>query len=80
MSDAITTRPWNGRCWTTGRTMDEFAESFEFGSQYRDEHGDWPEWMTRAAVAICRSYGIKGICDPAYIANVIHGEMLGVRQ
>jgi hypothetical protein len=71
---AIDSRPWPGKDATTQRTMDEFRESLEGGPQ----HGDWPEWLTRAAVSICRAYGIKGICDPAYIANVINNERLGI--
>ena len=27
-----------------------------------------------ASIRICRAYGIHGICDPAYIANVIDAE------
>jgi hypothetical protein len=76
---AITDRPWRGKCATTGWTMDDFRERLAYGSQYDEP---WPEWVTRAAVAIVRSYGssITGWCDPAYIANVIHGRYLGVEQ
>lgn len=30
-----------------------------------------PEDIKHAAMHICNAYGIKGICDPMYIANVI---------
>lgn len=30
-----------------------------------------PEGIRTAAEHICGSYGIRGICDPMYIANVI---------
>jgi hypothetical protein len=30
-----------------------------------------PEWMKQAAEHICKSFGIKGQADPAFIANVI---------
>jgi hypothetical protein len=32
---------------------------------------DVPEDIKRLATRICESYGIKGVCDPMYIANVI---------
>jgi hypothetical protein len=33
-----------------------------------------PEDLRTAATRICRAYGIKGICDPMYVANVIANE------
>lgn len=69
----VTDRPWRGPDATTGRTVDDFRDSFDVPPQYA---ADWPEWVTRAAVSICRSYGIRGVSDPAYIANVIMGEQL----
>ena len=39
-----------------------------------------PEWAQQAAISICRSYGIKGICDPAYIANVIWATKLSTPE
>lgn len=30
-----------------------------------------PEKIKTASIAICRSCGIRGICDPMYIANII---------
>jgi len=36
---------------------------------------DCPADLKRAATRICRSYGINGICDPVYIANVIAVEI-----
>lgn len=30
-----------------------------------------PDGIKTASIAICRSYGIRGICDPMYIANTI---------
>lgn len=32
---------------------------------------DVPKDIKRLATRICESYGIKGICDPMYIANII---------
>ena len=60
-------RPWKGRCATSGLTMDEYAE--------RLAGVDAPDWACRAAVAICRSYGIRGWADPGYIANTIMREV-----
>ena len=31
----------------------------------------YPEWLKKAVIHICDSYGIYGQADPAYIANVI---------
>jgi hypothetical protein len=72
LQSPVDQRPWNGPCATTGHTMDEFAEYL--GDQ--DQHGNpWDPRVTRSAVSICRRYGIRGICDPAYIANVITNEL-----
>lgn len=37
---------------------------------------DVPAAIKRAAERITRSYGITGIADPGYIANVIHTEIM----
>ena len=34
-----------------------------------------PENLKRLSARLCRSYGIKGICDPMYIANIIALEL-----
>ena len=34
-----------------------------------------PKDIRKAAERICRAYGISGICDPGYIANVIAVEL-----
>ena len=34
-----------------------------------------PKGLKVLATRICRAYGIRGICDPAYIANVIAFEL-----
>ena len=34
-----------------------------------------PEDLRRLSERLCRSYGIRGICDPGYIANVIAKEL-----
>lgn len=34
-----------------------------------------PIKIKRAAIRICESYGIRGLCDPAYIANIIALEL-----
>lgn len=36
---------------------------------------DVPEDIKRLSRRLCQSYGIKGICDPMYIANVIAMEL-----
>lgn len=33
-----------------------------------------PDDIKNAALRICQAYGIRGICDPMYIANVIAKE------
>lgn len=30
-----------------------------------------PDDIREAAISVCRAYGIRGICDPMYIANTI---------
>jgi hypothetical protein len=34
-----------------------------------------PEDIKRLSIRLCRAYGIRGICDPMYIANVIAFEL-----
>lgn len=34
-----------------------------------------PDDLKRLSTRICRSYGIRGLCDPMYIANVIAVEL-----
>lgn len=34
-----------------------------------------PIALKRLAIRICRSYGIRGVCDPMYIANVAAMEL-----
>jgi len=34
-----------------------------------------PDDIRRLSERLCRSYGINGICDPMYIANVIAAEL-----
>lgn len=36
---------------------------------------DIPENIKRLSIRLCRSYGIRGICDPMYIANLIALEL-----
>ena len=36
---------------------------------------DVPPDLKKLAIRICRSYGINGICDPQYIANIIALEL-----
>ena len=30
-----------------------------------------PDEIKRVSIQICNSYGIRGICDPVYISNII---------
>ena len=58
-------RPYKGPDAITGYTMSEFIE-------FVDSDGvTASDFAKAAAIRICRSYGIRGICDPGYIANVI---------
>lgn len=34
-----------------------------------------PADLKRLAIRLCRSYGIGGICDPMYVANIIAFEL-----
>lgn len=36
---------------------------------------DVPAYIKNASERICHAYGIRGVCDPAYIANVINAEL-----
>jgi hypothetical protein len=58
-------RPYMGKDAVTGLTMDEFIARVDAPGV------DAPDDAKRAAISICRSYGITGLCDPGYIANVI---------
>ncbi len=63
----IIPEPWTGKDILTGFTAIELAH-------YANESDALP-FAKAAAIRICRSYAIKGICDPAYIANVIQAEL-----
>ena len=52
---------------------DFFAEAFT--NQIPREPYQLPENLKRLATRICRSYGIRGVCDPMYIANVAAVEL-----
>lgn len=53
---------------TIAQKQDEFfAEAFK-GSNVPDD-------IRRLSERLCVSYGIRGICDPMYIANVIAREL-----
>ena len=63
----IIPEPWAGKDVLTGFTAAELAH-------YVNE-SDALLFAKAAAIRICRSYAIRGICDPAYIANVIQAEL-----
>src|SRR5690554_3933054 len=42
----------------------------EFYNEAFGEH-DIPQNLKDASISICNTFNIKGICDPAYIVNVI---------
>lgn len=46
-----------------------FAEAFT--NPVTRQPYDVPADIRRLAERICRSYGIRGICDPMYLANII---------
>lgn len=48
-------------------TEEFFKEAFK-GSEV-------PKDIKRLSERLCRSYGIRGICDPVYIANIIALEL-----
>ena len=39
------------------------------------ENTKHPEELKKACERICDTYGISGVCDPAYIGNVIAKEL-----
>ena len=58
----------------------------EWSNEINKQDKDWfdrcfetqtntPPNLRRLAERLCRSYGIRGLCDPAYIANVIAVEL-----
>lgn len=51
---------------------DHFAEAFT--NPITRQPYDPPADIRRAAERICQAYGIRGVCDPMYIANVIARE------
>lgn len=62
----VTDRPWPGKCATTGKTMEQFFNDLKDSPAY--------DHQCRAAVSICRAYGIRGCADPGYIVNVMRAE------
>ncbi len=50
-----------------------FAEAFTHPVT-RDPY-QVPPALKQVATRLCRSYGIRGVCDPMYIANVIAVEL-----
>ena len=52
---------------------DFFAEAFTH--PITREPYQVPADLKRLATRLCRSYGIRGVCDPMYIANVIAVEL-----
>lgn len=52
---------------------DFFAEAFT--NPVTRQPYQVPEDIKKLSIRICQSYGINGICDPMYIANVIAFEM-----
>lgn len=54
------------KCATTGLSADEIVN--------RVDCADAPDWAKAAAIRICRSYGISGLCDFAYVSNTIRAE------
>lgn len=53
-----------------GRTQEAFFNE-AFTNPVTGERYKVPPDIAEAAVRICQSYGINGICDPMYICNVI---------
>ena len=63
--NALFDRPYRGNDCITNFTMKEFVEMVDSDGVLADD------FAKEAAISICRSYGIHGICDAGYIANVI---------
>lgn len=57
------------------RAKDEAFFKEAFTSSMTGQPYQVPENIKRLATRLCRSYGIHGICDPMYIANVIAFEL-----
>lgn len=50
----------------------------DFTPHFTDSKGEphhIPENLKKAVIRICQSYGLTGLCDPMYIANVIAVEL-----
>ena len=63
----IVERPWKGPDAITGITMDDLVS--------RVNEAKARDGAKAAAISICRSFNIRGLCDPAYIANVIESAL-----
>lgn len=57
------------------RTNDEAFFKEAFTDPITRQTCALPPTIKQAATRICRAYGIRGICDPMYIANVIAFEL-----
>jgi hypothetical protein len=66
--NALIERMWGGPDAITGKTADQFILEASAAENA-------PDFAKAAAISICRAYGICGICDPAYIANIINREI-----
>lgn len=66
-TEPLVHRPWKGPCATTGLTLQEFIDRLDGVSAGPP--------AKRAAIRICRAFGIVGWADPGYIANVIQDEL-----
>lgn len=62
---------------TTKRLKQADKQFFDeaFTNPVTREAYEVPEDIKRLSMRVCRSYGIRGICDPMYIANVIAFEL-----
>jgi hypothetical protein len=59
------------------RAIEARGEVVSWGAVLRD--GTWdgvtaPQPIRDLAVALCARYGLNGVCDPGYVANLIHAE------
>lgn len=59
----------------TLRQIDQEFFTEAFTNPVTREPYNIPEPLRIAATRICQSYGIRGTCDPMYIANVIAVEL-----
>ena len=57
------------------KAQDEVFFKEAFTNPVTNKPYDVPDKLKKTARRICKAYGIRGICDPMYIANIIALEL-----